>query len=353
MLLQGPCPPRFSETGLNELENMTLFLQITDPGRGDTLLGLLRTSWPIVATALVGCAGIYGLLPQARRSKPIWGGLLTALALLGGALWLIHFEGVWPERVLFYSFSLLAIAGGIMMLAQTNPVHAALSFALVVLSTAGLFLLLAAPFLMAATLIIYAGAIVVTFLFVIMLAQQAGLTSADARSREPFLASLAGFVLLGSLWCVLDRTYNIESLVGQLEQVGRAETLEEVASIWGGPDQAKSKTLPAVEELRRHFPEEMVFNLEHAWSRKNLADLKKYAQALVARAQEQRHRLGTLSVPGKELPKVTALPAQNVAAVGQTLFTDYLVPVLLAGVLLLVATIGAIVIAGRRGEVLR
>ncbi|MBA2626892.1 MAG: NADH-quinone oxidoreductase subunit J, partial [Gemmatimonadales bacterium] len=228
------------------------------------------------------------------------------------------------------------------------------SFALVVLSTAGLFLLLAAPFLMAATLIIYAGAIVVTFLFVVMLAQQAGLASADARSREPFLASLAGFVLFGSLLCVLDRTYNVEPFVGQLEQVAQATSLEQVAKIWGEPDdQADKKTLPAVDELRRRFPEEMVFNLEHAWARKDLNELKIHAAALRKHAKVQRHRRGTISVPGKELATPRALPAQNVAALGRTLFTDYLVPVLLSGVLLLVATIGAIVIAGRRGEVLR
>ena len=43
-----------------------------------------------------------------------------------------------------------------------------------ILATCGLFLLLAAPFLMAATIIIYAGAIIVTFLFVLMLSQQQG-----------------------------------------------------------------------------------------------------------------------------------------------------------------------------------
>src|ERR1019366_946117 len=85
----------------------------------------------------------------------------------------------------------------------SSDLHAALSFALVVLSTCGLFLLQAAPFLMAATIIVYAGAIVVTFLFVIMLAQQEGPSSADQRSREPFLASLAGGGLLASLLCIL------------------------------------------------------------------------------------------------------------------------------------------------------
>ena len=76
-----------------------------------------------------------------------------------------------------------------------------------VLSTCGLFLLQAAPFLMAATTIVYAGAIVVTFLFVIMLAQQGGLSDADQRSREPLLASIAGFVLLGALLYILGKTY--------------------------------------------------------------------------------------------------------------------------------------------------
>ena len=47
------------------------------------------------------------------------------------------------------------------------------------------------------------------------------------------------------------------------------------------------------------------------------------------------------------------LPAGNVAALGRTLFTDYLIPVELAATLLLVATIGAIVIAGRKSEELR
>ena len=48
-----------------------------------------------------------------------------------------------------------------------------------------------------------------------------------------------------------------------------------------------------------------------------------------------------------------ALPVTNVAALGLSLFTDYLLPVELAGTLLLVATIGAIAIASRRPEGLR
>ena len=113
---------------------------------------------------------------------------------------------------------------GLLLVTQRNPARAALSFALVVLSTCGLFLLLAAPFLTAATTIIYAGAIVVTFLFVLMLAQQAGPSDADLRSREPLLACLAGFFLLGALLYVLQRS-ELQHPLGQAEQQTQLSSL--------------------------------------------------------------------------------------------------------------------------------
>ena len=52
-------------------------------------------------------------------------------------------------------------------------------------------------------MIVYAGAIVVTFVFVIMLAQQSGATVYDQRSRQPFVATVAAFLLLGALLSTL------------------------------------------------------------------------------------------------------------------------------------------------------
>src|SRR5262249_39678690 len=160
------------------------------------------------------------------------------------------------EQILFYAFAGIAITGGAMLISQKNPVHAALSFALVVLSTCGLFLLQAAPFLMAATIIVYAGAIVVTFLFVIMLAQQAGVADADQRSREPFLASLAGFVLIGSVLCVVHNTYNtreLDDLLAQVRQVAEAKSADEAISIMGDPGKRSPDDLthPLVTSLRK------------------------------------------------------------------------------------------------------
>ena len=67
------------------------------------------------------------------------------------------------------------------------------------LSNSGLYLLQGAEFLAAATIIIYAGAIIVTFLFVIMLAQPSGTARYDRLSREPFLACLTGVALAAVL----------------------------------------------------------------------------------------------------------------------------------------------------------
>ena len=161
--------------------------------------------WPIAPPLLAGGAAIYLLLPRPRSYPVLWGSLLGLLALILAGVLLTRSGVVTPETVLFWAFSAMGIVSGTLLVTQHNPARAALSFTLVVLSTCGLYLLLAAPFLMAATIIIYAGAIIVTFLFVIMLAQQVGLSDADDRSREPLLATITGFVLLGTLLFVLQR----------------------------------------------------------------------------------------------------------------------------------------------------
>jgi NADH:ubiquinone oxidoreductase subunit 6 (subunit J) len=341
----------------------------TESARG--LGPFLRENWFVVLPCALGFAAIYLMLPGARRTRPAWAGGLAGLALALGAITLVRTGASTIETVLFLAFAGAAVTAGVVMITQSNPVHAALSFALVVLSTCGLFLLLAAPFLMAATIIVYAGAIVVTFLFVIMLAQQEGASNADQRSREPFLACLAGCVLLAALLCILHRTYqlsDLESVVKQLTQLGDVKDKDEIKRLLGDPEVKKERTLPLVEQLKKHFatvPEDRavhnrVANIQLDWVRLDVEKLKSDAKAVLEELEPQRDRQGTLAlgtVPGKaKTPsqfKPGELPASNVAAIGKTLFTDYLIPVELAATLLLVATIGAIVIAGRRSEELR
>jgi hypothetical protein len=94
----------------------------------------------------------------------------------------------------------------------------------------------------------------------------------------------------------------------------------------------------------------------------NVPKVQEKSKALWDAVQAHQQQQGCLAldnIPGKPKNgtpshfKPGTLPAANVASLGQTLFSDYLIAVELAGVLLLVATIGAIAIAGRRSEELR
>src|SRR5262249_4587555 len=154
-----------------------------------------------VLASLLGLIAVYVLLPNPRRRPVLLGMAAAGVALLVAAFTIVRISRPdspeqFIEAFLFYAFAATAIVAGALLVTQQNPARAALSFAIVILAPSGLFLLQAAPFLMAAAIIVYAGAIIVTFLFVLMLSQQEGLSDADARSREPFLASMTGFLLL-------------------------------------------------------------------------------------------------------------------------------------------------------------
>jgi NADH-quinone oxidoreductase subunit J len=71
--------------------------------------------------------------------------------------------------VLFYFFALLAIGSAVLMVTRKNIIHAAVFLITTLLATAGIFLQLQAEFLFVAQLLLYAGGIMVLFIFVIML----------------------------------------------------------------------------------------------------------------------------------------------------------------------------------------
>jgi NADH-quinone oxidoreductase subunit J len=74
-----------------------------------------------------------------------------------------------PEILVFYIFSGLAILGSALVIGQRNPMYSVLLLVLSFAAIAGLFVQLDAPFLALALMIVYAGAIMVLFLFVVML----------------------------------------------------------------------------------------------------------------------------------------------------------------------------------------
>src|SRR5262245_25192294 len=69
----------------------------------------------------------------------------------------------------FYFFAALAVVGGVMMITRKNAVHAAIYLVLTFVSIAAIYILMGAEFLFAVQVLVYAGGIMVLFLFVIML----------------------------------------------------------------------------------------------------------------------------------------------------------------------------------------
>lgn len=90
----------------------------------------------------------------------------------------------------------LAVYVGIFFLSFRQPVYGALSFAAIVFITCGIYVLNGAPFVAAATMIVYAGAIIIVFLFVLMFAQSNTLQQADLKLNSPWASATAGALLL-------------------------------------------------------------------------------------------------------------------------------------------------------------
>jgi NADH-quinone oxidoreductase subunit J len=93
--------------------------------------------------------------------------------------------------VLFFIFGGLCVAGALNLLLQRHPINSALSLIVVMSSLAVLYLLLGAEFLAAAQVIVYSGAVMVLFTFVIMLLN-AGLEERTHGSKGAYIAGFPG-----------------------------------------------------------------------------------------------------------------------------------------------------------------
>ena len=74
-----------------------------------------------------------------------------------------------PQMAVFLVLAAIAVAGAVSLILQRHPIHSALSLIVVMVALAGLYLLQGAEFIAAVQIIVYAGAIMVLFIFVIML----------------------------------------------------------------------------------------------------------------------------------------------------------------------------------------
>lgn len=103
------------------------------------------------------------------------------------------------QLALFIIFGLLAVAGAINFLLQRHPINSALSLVVVMMSLAVLYWSLGAEFLAAAQVIVYSGAIMVLFVFVVMLLN----AGEEERTHGSRAAYIAGFPGAAAIFCLL------------------------------------------------------------------------------------------------------------------------------------------------------
>jgi NADH-quinone oxidoreductase subunit J len=131
---------------------------------------------------------------------------------------------------LFVFFSVLAIAAAIAMVLNKNTVNSALFLVMNMVSLAGIYLLLEAQFLAVIQIIVYAGAIMVLFLFVIMLLNLEKERSLFDKFRVKYLVSfLLAVVVLSQIFYALGSwTDTLPTISDQMVSVGTVEAVGEV-----------------------------------------------------------------------------------------------------------------------------
>lgn len=289
-------------------------------------MGELIHPFIVYGFCVLGGAAVCLALPRGGRSPQVLGALagalIAGLALLALA---IKFAPDVPN-VYFYVFSLIGVGAALRVITHPRPVYAALYFILTVISTGGLFVLLSAEFMAFALIIVYAGAILITYLFVIMLATQAPqedqtevLASYDTRAREPVAASVVGFLLLAVLTTLFFRG---------VDHLPRPSSKVDDRALLADMPRKVENSLRAAGLLREG---------------EGVREIDTGAGVVRVGVGE-----ATREIPASEWPQ--GLGVSNVEALGFNLLREHPGAIEIAGVILLMAMLGAVVLSRKQVE---
>lgn len=326
-------------------------LLAADPGGGE--FAARAPALAIVAAAAVCAAGLALLLRRDRRGFGVAGAvvglagfamlMVEALRAVDASLGATGLPPVFPVV-----FGLIAIFGAVRLVTHTRPVLAALYFILVVVATAGMFLLLGAEFMAFSLIIVYAGAILITYMFVLMLAQQspvAGVGDAwyDRMPREPISAVVVGFILLATLG---------DALLSPVAKESRATTALDSAE--AGRDDAFARLVGMPKLLEATATDAFAAKWEAARAdapgNEDLGEVPAIESVEVDASTPRTVRLllegggrETVAIPDELLP-------DNARQVGVDLVSRFPAGLEIAGVVLLMALFGAVILARKQIE---
>lgn len=117
-----------------------------------------------------------------------------------------------PDLILFFGLALVAIASGIGLLVSKSAIYAALNLIINISAIAVFYLILQAPFIALVQIAVYAGAIMVLFLFVVMLLGAEKLPDSSALPRQQVVAISLGLILIiEAVYVIFFRSVPIEA----------------------------------------------------------------------------------------------------------------------------------------------
>ena len=224
------------------------------------------------------------------------------------------------EQILFIIFGILAVGSAICVIAFRNPIHSALALVLTFFSLAGLFISLGAYFVAAVQVIVYAGAIMVLFLFVIMLLNLGSLQTTRQINKAKVFAVIVGILLAAEAIYI-----GIKASDGPA--VSPAQGGSEAASAAITSDQ-----LDQIEKI------EFTYRLDRA----------EINSTYVPEIAEQKNAVETLTA--SEANQLIAKLQGEMGKpdrIGTILFTKFLLPFEVTSLILLAALIGVIVLVKR------
>ncbi|MGV3598819.1 MAG: NADH-quinone oxidoreductase subunit J [Bacteroidota bacterium] len=129
---------------------------------------------------------------------------------------------------IFYFLSFLALISAVMVVASKNPVHSVLYLIITFFAIAGHYVLLNAQFLAAVHVIVYAGAIMVLFLYVIMLLNLNKEAEPHKSNLIKFAAVLSGGALLTVLVAALKGVDTQTAIIGGERNIGLVKNLGKI-----------------------------------------------------------------------------------------------------------------------------
>ncbi|MFT3683755.1 MAG: NADH-quinone oxidoreductase subunit J [Phycisphaerales bacterium] len=299
----------------------------------------------LYAACALGAVGVVLAMPRRKVAAYVVGAAVGAVAF---ALAMIGMGkaagGQGLPQPLFYVFSLIALGSALRVITHPRPIYSALYFILTIVASTGLYVLLAAEFMAFALIIIYAGAILITYMFVIMLASEGatelateGQSEYDRVAREPLVATVAGFVLLAALSMIL-----------------AGGSGPNAAGVRGGVGELAVQNSATGVEITR-----MANRTEE--SLRNAGLLKageKVAAASIGEEGEINYKAGIIKVTGADgkdrvIPRdqwPADLTLTNTEGIGFELMAANPGAIEIAGVVLLMAMLGAVVLARKKVE---